>query len=277
MTNDQTPPAPKQSASLLDRLARVAIDATKIAVNPVDAIGVARLAAGSMLRAAETVTKATFDAAETAAKVTLDTAEHITTPDTPDVAAPARRTRRRTGPSLRERGDNLLNTPWGFENTTTPRQPAFERILDELTNDEARILRFLAVGGAQPAIDIRTNTPFGVGSQRLAAGITFIADMAGCAWPTRSHEYLGNLERLGLIRFSAEPVDDFRRYYLLDAHPDAVTAMSQAKRTIAVYRSIYLSVLGEQLCAECFTTTDYDAGGWTHRDPGDIYWGKGPR
>lgn len=54
-------------------------------------------------------------------------------------------------------------------------------------------------------------------------------------------------------------------------------AARNAKRTIAIHRSIYLFVFGEQFCAECFTTTDYDAGGWASYDPGDVYLGKGPR
>lgn len=181
------------------------------------------------------------------------------------------------GLSLRQRGDALLYRSWNAADQARREHPAFERILGELTPDEARILRFLAVAGPQPSIDIRTHTPFGIGSQRLAAGISFIADMAGCAWPHRSRHYLGNLNRLGLVRFSTEPVQDFRRYYLLDAHPDAVAAMNRAKRTIAVYRSIYLSVFGEEFCEACFTTDGYNAGGWSHHDSGDIYWGKGPR
>jgi hypothetical protein len=32
-------------------------------------------------------------------------------------------------------------------------------------------------------IDIRTKTLFQIGSERLAAGISMIADMAGCRWP----------------------------------------------------------------------------------------------
>ncbi|MEN4450106.1 Abi-alpha family protein [Mycobacterium sp. SM3041] len=256
-------------------MVRAAGDAAKIAASPVDAVSAARVASGSVLRAAETVAKATFDAAEIAAKLTLGAAEHLASADA--LSSTVAAVTLRGTPTLRDRGDQLLNTPWGSDDHARPRQPSFERILDELTSDEARILRFLAVGGPQPSIDIRTNTPFGVGSERLAAGISFIADMAGCSWPTRSREYLGNLERLGLIRFSTEPVDDFRRYYLLDAHPDAVAATSDAARTIAVYRSIYLSVFGEQFCTECFTTSGYNAGGWAIHNPTDVYWGKGPR
>ena len=91
-----------------------------------------------------------------------------------------------------------------------PLREGFPPPLCEDPPDEARILRFLAVAGPQPAIDIRTKTPFGVGSERLAGGINLIAEMAGCTWPKRDRHYLANLNRLGLVRFSEEPVTDRR-------------------------------------------------------------------
>lgn len=264
MTGDQFSNEREQSDSFISKAARAAGEAARIATNPVDAVGAARLAAGSVIRAAGSAAHAAVETAEQVGATAALSLSFSARGDYDDR-------------NLRRRGDDLVDIPWGTGEHSAPRRSAFDRILDELASDEARILRFLAVGGAQPSIDIRTNTPFRVGSQRLEAGVSFIADMAGCSCPSRSREYLGNLERLGLIRFSAEPVIDFRRYYLLDAHPDAVEAMRRAKRTIAIYRSIHLSVFGERFCHECFTITGYDAGGWAHYDPGDVYWGKGPR
>ncbi|MBJ8344045.1 DUF4393 domain-containing protein [Antrihabitans sp. YC2-6] len=178
---------------------------------------------------------------------------------------------------LKAHGDALLDSSWNIANQPREEHPAFAQILTALTPDEARILRFLAVSGPQPAIDVRTKTPFGVGSERLAGGINMIADMAGCAWPDRDQHYLANLNRLGLVRFSEEPVEDFRRYSLLSAHPNAMAAADKAKKVIEVYRSIYLSLFGHQFCEACFTIEGYDAGGWSTYDPGDKYIGKGPR
>lgn len=235
------------------------VDQDGVTAVAADAVSAARIAAASVARVTDAAVRSATDVAGSLASHAVTGTPHSQTA------------------SLRERGDSLLYRSSHGQATARKEHPAFEHVLDDIAPDEARILRFLAVAGPQPSIDIRTSTPLRIGSQRLAAGITFIADMAGCASPDRSREYLGNLARLGLIRFSEEPVVDFRRYSLLDAHPEAVTAMHRAKRTIAVYRSIYLSVFGEQFCAECFTTDGYNAGGWAERDPGDHYWGKGPR
>ncbi|NMN98237.1 Abi-alpha family protein [Antrihabitans stalactiti] len=264
-------------------------DIAKMGANVADPLGIARLTAASLLRAVNVITKGSVDNASDVASqfATGVPVSEILDSQIEQVRAAAMsalgveeetQSRSQGAPrGLKRRGDELLYRSWSAAAQANREHPAFDHILSELTPDEARILRFLAVAGAQPSIDIRTNTLFGIGSQRIAAGISFVADMAGCAWPDRAKHYLGNLNRLGLVRFSDEPVVDFRRYYLIEAHPEAVAAMHRVKRAISVYRSIYLSVFGMQFCEEAFTLEGYDAGGWAHRDRGDLYWGKGPR
>ena len=166
---------------------------------------------------------------------------------------------------------------WNPANQPRDHHPAFLSILKELTPDEARILRFMMIAGPQPSIDWRTKTFLMRGSERLAAGVNWIGDYAGCTWPDRIQHYLANLNRLGLIRFSEEPVRDFRRYSLLDGHPRSVAVLRNHKRVISVYRSIYLSLLGQQFCEAVFEHDDYDAGGWSDSASDDVYLGKGPR
>ena len=156
------------------------------------------------------------------------------------------------------------------------RHPAFAEILTELTPDEARILRFLTVAGPQPSIDIRTKTPFQIGSKRIAYGINMIAQMSGCRWPEFSENYLANLNRLGLVQFSGEPVEDYRRYSLLEVQPDALEAIEHAGRsTLSIYRSIHLSAFGQQFCDVCIDVDGYDAGGWAVNERGDRIVGFG--
>ncbi|APE35218.1 hypothetical protein BOX37_16120 [Nocardia mangyaensis] len=179
---------------------------------------------------------------------------------------------------LKAMGDAMITEGWDSAQQPRDVHPSFIPILHDLTPDEARILRFLAVAGPQPAIDIRTRTPFGIGSQRLADGINMIAYMAGCAIPDRDHHYLGNLSRLGLVRFSTEPVADFRRYAFLEAQPSAQVAYKSVNmRAISQYRRIELSVFGRQFCDACFVLDGYTGGGWASDDRGDVYLGKGPR
>ena len=181
-----------------------------------------------------------------------------------------------TDKNLRAYGDRLIAESHQPEDQPGQLHPAFALILPELTPDEVRILRFLAVAGAQPAIDIRTKTLFQIGSERIAGGINMIAEMAGCRWPGSDQEYLANLYRLGLVRFSAEPVDDYRRYALIEVQPRATEAVAKAKATLSIYRSIYLSPFGRQFCKVCIDVTGYNAGGWGTDERGDKIIGRGP-
>jgi abortive infection alpha-like protein len=178
--------------------------------------------------------------------------------------------------NLRTGGDRLIKQSLEPQSEFVRRHPAFALILTEITPDEARIVRFLAVAGPQPAIDLRTKTLFQIGSERIASGINMIAVMAGCRWPDSDQEYLANLNRLGLVRFSEEPVDDYRRYSLIEVQPRAVEALAKTRSAISIYRSIYLSVFGEQFCEVCIDDTGYNAGGWDTDERGDKIIGRGP-
>lgn len=164
---------------------------------------------------------------------------------------------------LRDQGDALLREIGDPSKRPHNEHPAFSRILRELMPDEARIIRFMALAGPQPAIDVRTRTPLGVGSELIATGINLIAEMSGCTYPDHNPEYLANLTRLGMILFSAEQVDDPRRYSFIEAQPVATAAMAKAKRVVTVYRSVRITEFGLQFANACFTLDGYDAGGWT--------------
>jgi len=171
---------------------------------------------------------------------------------------------------LRDVAEGLIRRSLEPDAVFARRHPAFAQILAELTPDEARILRFLTVAGPQPSIDIRTKTPFQIGSERIAHGINMIAQMSGCRWPEFGENYLSNLNRLGLVQFSKEPVEDYRRYSLLEVQPDALEAIEHAGRsTLSIYRSVHLSAFGHQFCEVCVDTDGYDAGGWAVNERGD--------
>lgn len=160
----------------------------------------------------------------------------------------------RTGASaeeLRARGAQLLHDSadvWLEDDT----HPAYARILDELSPDEARILRFLATEGPQPSIDVRTNRPLGVGSELVAGGLSMIGLQAGVRHVERTQAELGNLERLGLIWFSREQVSDPARYQVVEVQPDVQDAMKRAGRSPkTVHRSIHLTSFGDDFCAVC--------------------------
>lgn len=159
--------------------------------------------------------------------------------------------RRSTPERLRERGADLLERSrdvWSQEES----HPAYDRILDELAPDEARILLLMLRGGPQPSVDVRTGGPIGlVSSQLLAPGLTMIGPRAGLRYVDRVPSYLNNLFRLGLVWFSAEPLRDPMDYQVLEAQPDVLAAMHSVRFAKVVRRSIHLTPFGEDFCKTC--------------------------
>lgn len=151
---------------------------------------------------------------------------------------------------LRERGAELLrqSSDVHFAEDT---HPAYERILGELTPDEARIVRFLHKEGPQPTVDVRTNRPLGIGSELIEAGLSMIGRQAGVRNLDRTNAYLNNLFRLGLIWFSHEEVEP-ARYQVVEVQPEVQEAMSKAGRAPrTIRRSIHLTPFGEDFYKTC--------------------------
>jgi hypothetical protein len=144
--------------------------------------------------------------------------------------------------------------------------PAYERILGEMAPDEARILRFLATDGPQPAIDVRTGRPLGIGSELIAGGLSMIGLRSGVRDIDRTNAYQNNLFRLGLIWFSREEVDPVR-YQVVEVQPDVAHAIKRAGRMPRIVRrSIHLTPFGEDFCRTCLPLGD-DGVGTNHRVP----------
>jgi hypothetical protein len=172
-------------------------------------------------------------------------------------SAVRRRARRNTEDStrpeltLRLQGAELLRQ--SADVTADDRtHPAYARILQELAPDEGRILRLLAVEGAQPMVDVRAANLIGVGSQLVAPGLNMIGPEAGCRHNERVPAYLNNLHRLGLISFSDEPLEDPIRYQVLEAQPEVLAALKRTARAKSVQRSIRLTPFGKDFCDVVF-------------------------
>jgi Abortive infection alpha len=151
------------------------------------------------------------------------------------------------GSPLRERGAELLRKSADV-NFDEDAHPAYDRILDELAPDEGRILRLLATRGPQPAVDVRSGLiPLTATSDLVAPGLNMIGAEAGCRHLERLPAYLNNLNRLGLIWFSREALEDPLAYQVLEAQPEVVEALKQG-RTRTVRRSIHLTPFGEDFC-----------------------------
>ena len=149
---------------------------------------------------------------------------------------------------LRDRGAELLQSSADVVDGP-PLHPAYENILRDLAPDEARILRLLAGDGPQAAVDIRTWRPFDVGSRLVAPGLSMIARNAGVQFPDSVFQYLNNLNRLGLIWFSREPLEGgTSAYQVLEAQPEVLEAIKAAGRARVVRRSVHLTAFGRDFC-----------------------------
>jgi hypothetical protein len=160
--------------------------------------------------------------------------------------------------TLRLRGAQLLREAARIDPDERA-HPAYARILTELAPDEGRILRLLAMQGSQPAVDVRATNFIGVGSELVRGGMNMIGAQAGCQHRERVPAYLNNLERLGLIWFSREPMSDPVAYQVLEAQPDVLEAMRSVTRAKTVQRSIHLTPFGEDFCAVCLPLDTVEA------------------
>jgi hypothetical protein len=79
---------------------------------------------------------------------------------------------------------------------------------------------------------------------------------AGCRHTERVPAYLNNLFRLGLVWFVREPVADQLRYQVLEAQPEALTAIKRAGRARVVRRSVHLTPFGADFCEVCLPLDD---------------------
>ncbi len=160
--------------------------------------------------------------------------------------------------SLRERGEALLDRSRDVWNTDVA-HPAYERILDELAPDEARILVLLVRHGPQPSVDVRTGGPVGMLSSHLVApGLTMIGPRAGVRYLDRVPAYLNNLFRLGTVWFSSEPLRDPLAYQVVEAQPDVLAATHSVRFAKVVRRSIHLTPFGEDFCRTCLVDEEAD-------------------
>lgn len=156
---------------------------------------------------------------------------------------------------LRARGAELLrrSSDVHFVEDT---HPAYERILGELTPDEARIVRFLYREGPQPTVDVRTNRPLGIGSELIEAGLSMVGRQAGVRNLDRTNAYLNNLFRLGLLWYSREEVEP-SRYQVVEVQPEVQDAIARAGRVgKTIRRSIHLTPFGEDFCRTCLPVDD---------------------
>lgn len=144
---------------------------------------------------------------------------------------------------LREMFENLLASSMDRE-TAASAHPAFVSMISQLTPDEARILKsidrddyaFVNVyeldpGGSRRTLDSRTLLGIGIGIDKA-----------------RQQQYISNLDRLGILRFSTRSSSDIDGHKRLVA---AIEAEFSSRHVSSSNDSIGLTPLGRQFLNTC--------------------------
>ena len=156
-----------------------------------------------------------------------------------------------TREALAERGRQLISQSAEVGRDESV-HPAFGPIVQQLSTDEARILRTLAVEGPQAVVDIYDRQYLPPKRWRVARNLTMLGRDAGCRTQRRTPAYVQNLERLGVVEISEEPIETLKRYEILEAQSHVEQARTRAKRPRIDYKRIQLTDLGVEFCALCF-------------------------
>lgn len=156
-----------------------------------------------------------------------------------------------TRDALEERGARLItqSAEVGRDESV---HPAFRSILEQLSTDEARILRVLAVDGPQGVVDIYDRQYIPPKKWRVARNLTMLGRDAGCRIQRRTPVYIQNLQRLGVAEVSEEPVDNLKSYEIIEVQSHIEQARTRAKRPRMEYKRIQLTDLGVEFCELCF-------------------------
>lgn len=138
--------------------------------------------------------------------------------------------------------------------------PAFQRIVDEISPDEARIIRFLHEEGPQPVVHLAARPLIGSGGSTVLENLSMIGDRAGCHTPDLTPSYLENLIRLGVVKLHDEELVGHEDYELIEVRADFADAVEEIEevrrqRPKSQRWSVRLTALGSEFCGVCLPRT----------------------
>jgi hypothetical protein len=157
--------------------------------------------------------------------------------------------------TLRELYANLLAT--SIDSATAENaHPGFVQILQNMSPDEAKIMRLFAVEAAQPLVDLKANVNTG-GFVIFFRNFSLIGEKAGCAYTNLTPNYLDNLCRLGLLEIpTGRYIISDGLYEKLESNAELTKiaeAITNSKNSTPGFdkKKIELTDLGKQFCRAC--------------------------
>lgn len=141
------------------------------------------------------------------------------------------------------------------QSTAEGQEELFNRILDLIVPDEARIISALSDGSHSPLVSVHGLTAAGMLGEALLENAALVGRTANVALPGLTPTYVGHLLALGLVEVGPEDESLKDEYQILLAE----TAVLQAIRTGSrgpvpgrvVRRTLLLSPLGHALWSAC--------------------------
>jgi hypothetical protein len=151
---------------------------------------------------------------------------------------------------LRAKMDRLLDRALE-QSTRSGRQELFNKIIDQLVPDEARIIGALSDGSVSPMLHVFARTISGIGGDPILENASLVGKMANVSLPQMTPVYVSHLLSLGLIETGPEDPQLKDDYQILGADSAVLRALKKGKRgpleaKIEKY-TIRLSVLGRDL------------------------------
>lgn len=162
-------------------------------------------------------------------------------------------------PTIEVRMRRLLER--ALEQTSTESRTAlFDKLVDMLVPDEARILGALADGSVSPLVNVRARTRSGA-IEALLENASLVGRTANLALVSRTPTYVTHLLALGLVEVGAEDPALREEYEILLADPAVLRSLTAATRTMLPPRVERRTLLLSSLGRELWTATSPDSAG----------------
>lgn len=156
------------------------------------------------------------------------------------------------GVSVQAKMGSLLDRALA-QSSTSSRQQLFDKILDQIVPDEARIIGALSDGSASPLIHVYGRTRAGLVGEVVLENAALIGKSANVSLPQLTPTYVGHLLALGLLETGPEDPALKDEYEILAADLTVLQALKKAARGPIPARvdrlTLRLSGLGLELWA----------------------------
>ncbi|GCB01871.1 Abi-alpha family protein [Mycolicibacterium sp. NCC-Tsukiji] len=140
------------------------------------------------------------------------------------------------------------------QSTCQTRLEVYDRIVDQLVADEARILRALSNGTTSPLVNVYSQARWWSMPRAVLTNTSLIGRTAGVTLPAMAPTYVANLLRLGLVEIGPQTDGSEPGYEVLMAEPGVMRAIADAQQERQSARVERLSLRLSDLGRELWTT-----------------------